>query len=408
MNLQKLWDTNKKLIYHRISILLRTRSNFRRNNIFEAMLHEKNTRDFAILTTTFHYMNLDFMDIKIHKLYRNCLDALTDKLRYFFHDFGFAKAALLIGIIFGTFHLFCYWLPFTDNAFIVTNVTPVAANVSGFITNLYVKNGQKVKEGQAIFKVYQPPYTWTYKQSWAEYKEARQHIVVLFKKIQRTQDLYKSVTADLNKTKYELGLKNKQLVAEAISKLEIVKLTYDVSILENKRLSLFHEIAVLQESIKEQRFRVKSLKAKRKLAKINLDLTIVRAPADGVIDNMYVSVNTPIKIHQPVFSFLDTTNYYVQANFNETDLRNVRPGSKAYIILRMYYFNKLYHGVVVNNLWAAERQKTAIRSQIQKVRNENEWLLLPQRFPLQIKITDPDPAYPLHPGASAYVYISTH
>ena len=353
-------------------------------------------------------MNIDFMGIKIHKLHRNYLNALTDKLRSFFHNFGFAKAALLIGIIFGTFHLFCYWLPFTDNAFIVTNVTPVAADVSGFITQLYVKNGQKVKEGQAIFKVYQPPYKWTYKQSWAEYKEARQHIVVLFKKIQRTQDLYKSVTADLNKTKYELGLKNKQLVAEAISKLEIVKLTYDVSKLENKRLSLFHEIAVLQESIKEQRFRVKSLKAKRKLAKINLDLTVVRAPADGVIDNMYVSVNTPIKIHQPVFSFIDTTNYYVQANFNETDLRNVRPGSKAYIILRMYYFNKLYHGVVVNNLWAAERQKTAIRSQIQKVRNENEWLLLPQRFPLQIKITDPDSDYPLHPGASAYVYISTH
>ena len=254
-------------------------------------------------------MNFDFMGIKIHKLYRNFLNALTEKRRYFFHDFGFAKAALLIGIIFGTFHLFCYWLPFTDNAFIVTNVTPVAADVSGFITQLYVKNGQKVKEGQAIFKVYQPPYKWAYKQSWAEYKEARQHIIVLFKKIQRTQDLYKSVTADLNKTKYELGLKNKQLVAEAISKLEIVKLTYDVSILENKRLSLLHEIAVLQESIKEQRFRVKSLKAKRKLAKINLDLTVVRAPADGVIDNMYVSVNTPIKIHQPVFSFIDTTNY---------------------------------------------------------------------------------------------------
>ncbi|WP_232220561.1 biotin/lipoyl-binding protein [Legionella tunisiensis] len=50
--------------------------------------------------------------------------------------------ALLIGI----FHLFSYLLPFTDNAFVVTNVTPVAADVSGFITEIYVKNGQHVKK----------------------------------------------------------------------------------------------------------------------------------------------------------------------------------------------------------------------------------------------------------------------
>ena len=129
--------------------------------------------------------------------------------------------------------------------------------------------------------------------------------------------------------------------------------------------------------------------------------------AKGVIDNMYVSVNTPITIHQPVFTFIDTSNFYIQANFNETDLRNVRSGDDVYIILRMYYFDKIFHGKVANSLWAAERQKTATKSQIQLVNNENEWLLLPQRFPIQIKILDPDPNYPLNPGASAYVYVST-
>lgn len=326
----------------------------------------------------------------------------------FFQNLTFGRTVLMIVLGFGIFHLFCYWLPFTDNAFVVTNVSPVAADVSGFITDIYVKNGQVVKAGQPIFKVYQAPYQWAYHQASAEYQQAKQNIVVLHKKIERTQALLKSVISRLHKAEFELGLKDKQSVAEAISRLEVVKLRYDVEMLDNKRKSLVHEIEVLQESIKEQSFKVKSLKAKRRLAKINLDLTLVRAPKDGVIDNMYVSAYTPIKIHQPVFSFIDTSNYFVQANFNETDLRNVRPGQKVYILLRMYYFNKLFHGEVVNTLWAAERQNTSSRSQIQKVRNENEWLLLPQRFPVQIKILDPDPKYPLHPGASAYVYISTH
>ena len=132
-----------------------------------------------------------------------------------------------------------------------------------------------------------------------------------------------------------------------------------------------------------------------------------QSPGDGVIDNLYVALNTPIRIHQPIFSFIDTSTYYIQANFNETDLRRVRVGDKATIMLRMYYFDKIFHGRVVNTLWAAERQKTAAKSQLQLVSNENEWLLLPQRLPIQIEITDPDPHYPLNPGASAYVYIST-
>lgn len=330
------------------------------------------------------------------------------KVINFFKNMSFAKAVAWVAGVFATFHLFCYWLPFTDNAFVVTNIAPVAADVSGFITDIYVKNGQAVKAGQPIFKVYQEPYQWMYQQTKADYLEAKQNIVVLNKKIVRAESLLKSVTSLFNKAKYELRIKEQQSVKEAVSRLEIVKLRYDVETLLNKKRALFNEIEVLQATVKRQLFKVQSLKAKYAQAKINLDLTVVRAPKDGVIDNMYVSTYTPIKIHQPVFSFIDTANYYIQANFNETDLRNVRPGQTVYIWLRMYYFNKLFKGEVVNTLWAAERQSTSTRSQIQKVRNDNEWLLLPQRFPIQIKILNPDPKYPLHPGASAYVYIATH
>jgi hypothetical protein len=62
---------------------------------------------------------------------------------------------------------------------------------------------------------------------------------------------------------------------------------------------------------------------------------------------------------------------------------------------------------VVNTLWAASRQVTSEKTQQQIISDDNQWLLLPQRFPLQIKILDPDPKYPLNPGATAYVYIHT-
>ena len=88
-------------------------------------------------------------------------------------------------------------------------------------------------------------------------------------------------------------------------------------------------------------------------------------------------------------------------------MRHARPGDRVTIVLRMYYFEKIFHGVIVNHVWAANRQNINARTQQQVVVNRNEWLNLPQRFPLQIKVLDPDPRYPLNPGASAYVYIHT-
>jgi len=310
------------------------------------------------------------------------------------------------GVI-GIYHIFSYLIPFTDNAFVVTNVTPVAADVSGFITDIYVKNGQPIKKDQPIFKVYQEPYRLALSQASADYQQGLKKVIVLQRQIDKANSLVKSTQAELAKAQYELDLKKDQAVAEAVPVLEIKKLGYDVEVLTNKLAAWQHEVAILLAQVDEQQQIVASLKAKMDNAQVNLDLTVVRAPSNGVVDNMYISTNTPIKIHEPVFSFIDTTNYYIQANLNETDLRNVRVGDKVTIMLRMYYFDKIFHGVIVNTLWAADRQTTSAKTQLQKVQNENEWLLLPQRFPVQIKVLDVDPNYPLNPGASAYVYIST-
>lgn len=85
----------------------------------------------------------------------------------------------------------------------------------------------------------------------------------------------------------------------------------------------------------------------------------------------------------------------------------VKTGNKVYIIPRMYFGTKLYHGTVVSGAWAANRQITNPKTQLQTVTNDtNNWILLPQRFPVQIKITDYDPKhYPLPIGATCYVII---
>ncbi|MDQ5920904.1 MAG: HlyD family secretion protein [Pseudomonadota bacterium] len=314
---------------------------------------------------------------------------------------------IFLGCIAGLIHFFSYLFPFTDDAFVVTNTQPVAADVSGYITDIYVKNGQKVHRGDPLFKVFDTPYKLAYAKYKSNYEEVLANIEVIREQTAKNRDIVNTNIALLNKVKYEYSLKSRQLVNRSISQLEIQKLKYDIQSLSSQINSLQKQLIIDDKQIIQQQKKAASLKAEMDNAQVNINLTTVQAGSDGVVDNMYLAVGTPIVQHQPLFSFINTDQWYVQANFNETDLRFVRPGNKVLVILRMYYFDKIFHGEIINNIWAADRQVISPHTQQQTVKNNNEWLNLPQRFPIQIKILDPDPKYPLNPGASAYVYVKT-
>ena len=64
--------------------------------------------------------------------------------------FNFTNTIILIGILTTIIYLFSFLFPFTDNAFVVNNIRPVAALTSGYLTGLYVKNGEPVRKGQKL------------------------------------------------------------------------------------------------------------------------------------------------------------------------------------------------------------------------------------------------------------------
>lgn len=326
-------------------------------------------------------------------------------LKRFKQKFTFPIIVILIGFVSLFVYLFSFLLPFTDNAFVVANIRPVAANVSGYITGLYVKNEQHVKKGQPLLTVFPTPYELTYNNTVASLEEAKEEYISLQKKLevdQHSLEADRQIYAKLehNYVRYASAYKDR-----SVSEIAVDDLLKDKNAAEARLNAAIKQVELDDQNLSVQKKRIKALEFKAANAKVDLDETTVYAATDGIIQNMYLSMRTPVKIREPLFSFVDTTDLYIQGNFNETDLRMVRVGAKAIIFPRMYLAQKIFHGVVISSNWAAERQHTQERSQLQTVKNENEWLLLPQRFPVQIKITDPDPKYPLSIGASAYVYI---
>ena len=101
----------------------------------------------------------------------------------FFHQdllLNFAKKKIFL------YH-FSYYVPFTNNGFVVANVRPVAANVNGYITDIYVKNEARVNKGQPLFTVFRKPYLYAYMKAKSDVKEAKAYLRVLITQLEKTK-----------------------------------------------------------------------------------------------------------------------------------------------------------------------------------------------------------------------------
>lgn len=306
------------------------------------------------------------------------------------------------------YYFFSFLIPFTNNAFVVADIRPVAAIVSGYITDLYVRNEQFVHKGEPLFKVYQKPYRLTYQQIFEEVKTAQFDLQGMKHQLQKDEQLLIQYSQDYNKIHLNY-LRNKAVLKSgSVSEIEVKNWQFeDTGSLAKVKMQR-QQIILDKKNIISLRHKIKALTYKLHNAQVNLEQTIVYAQDNGQIQNMYLSLGAPIEINKPVFSFVDTDNLYIQANFNELDLRKVNAGDTVYIMPRLYFGTKIYHGKVVSRAWAANRQRTNPKTQLQTVTNDtNNWILLPQRFPVQIKIIDYDPKhYPLPIGATCYVVVA--
>ncbi|WP_119328914.1 HlyD family secretion protein [Cysteiniphilum halobium] len=293
----------------------------------------------------------------------------------------------------------------TDNAYVVANMSYVSTPISGIIENIYVKNNESVHKGQLLIDI--DPTEYKYALNVAESK-LKQMKISYQKNIEKIQVSKESIefaksNLDLQKSRFDAAtdLHQKGLLATITyyeTKKDYINAQYLMSQANQNLKSAELDEKNIESSIKELFNQVQ-------IARYNLASTKIYAPEDGIISNLHMVKGSPVNAYKPIVTLIDTSQWWVQANFQETDLAGVKKGDKAKIRLRMYLGDKVYHGTVEDTNWAVGRRADDSADLLQSVPQENQWLLLPQRFPVMIKIDKPDPNFPLHVGASAYVTI---
>ena len=145
-----------------------------------------------------------------------------------------------------------------------------------------------------------------------------------------------------------------------------------------------------------QQARIQIAEAAVTLAQLKLEWTTVTAPADGTVTALTLRAGDYVQAGQQLFPFIESAEWWVQANFKETSIKNIRPGQPATIKIDIYG-GKKFHGIVDS----ISTGSAAAFSLLPPQNTTGNWVKVTQRIPVRIRLSQPDPNFPYRYGASA-------
>jgi len=305
--------------------------------------------------------------------------------------------------------------PQTDDAVVTADIIGVVPQVSGTITELHVKDNQRVKEGDLLLVIDPRPYEFALQRARADVAALDGEIEVTERRIegqrfavaaakasvQRMEAQLKNATDSLNRL--QPLLPREFVTPDKIDQARTAKLTAAAGLDEARQKMDQAEKDV--GDLDALRAKRDAALAARGKAELDLDFCYVRAQFDALVVNLHTAIGAFVAPGPvPVFSLVDTRAWYVLADYRETELAHIAPGMAAevYVLTNPHY---RFHGRVQGIGWAVNPEDQPISPGVPQIKRELNWVHIAQRFPVRIHIENPDPPDVFRVGASAVAII---
>ncbi len=246
----------------------------------------------------------------------------------------------------------------TEDAYINGNIVKVASRVTGQVEHLYVDNNQFVEKGQVLFELDRIPFEVA---------------------VEKAESQYEIDKANLQHAE-ATSIRTKELV-----KNEVVSRQAGDDI----KAKLKSAMATLKRSATQL-----------KEAKLRLAYTRVVAPTSGWVTNMSLREGNIIPENQSFFAVINDSTFWVDANFKETELGNIKQNQLATIKIDMYP-NVKFIGIV-NSISGGSGTAFSLMPPQNATGN---WVKVTQRVPVRVQILKTNSKYPFRIGTSAKVTI---
>jgi membrane fusion protein, multidrug efflux system len=299
----------------------------------------------------------------------------------------------------------------TDDAYVEANTVGVSTDVSGIVSQVYVKENQRVTRGQVLYTLGARHYRYALDRANAELGTVRDNLLAL-------QASYRDMQARIAQAQYDLGYSQVLFRrAENLAHAHIVSSTgFDTAHrnLESSQqalASLKEQLAGIAANLNdhptapvEQYPQYLSALAARNEAARELDHTVVRASFDGIVTSVpSIQPGRYLAASITAFYLVDMDHVWVHADPKETELTYVRPGQSATVEVDTYP-GETWHGTVASISPAAAQQFSLLPAE----NTSGNWVKVVQRIPVRVAVDTSDRNMPpLRAGMSVEVSIHT-
>lgn len=324
----------------------------------------------------------------------------------------------------------------TDNAYVGAESAEITSMVSGQVAEVLVSDTQTVKKGDVLARIDSSDAEITLAQAEAELTKAKRQysqssantsslnaqVTVSSEDISSAKAQVAQAQVDFERAQDELARRTQLGASGAISKeelatsqraLQTAKAHLDVvkaglAQAESKRKAAQSNLEASEALIKgtNQSTTPDVLVAQARVDQAQLDLkrTEITAPLDGVVARRSVQVGQRIATGASLMRVVPLSQLYVDANFKESQLADVKVGQEVTLTSDLYGKKVEYTGTVIGFSGGTGAAFALIPAQ----NATGNWIKVVQRLPVRIQLDPKQLAeYPLRVGLSMEATIDT-
>jgi len=321
-----------------------------------------------------------------------------------------AAVVAVIGIGYGA-----YWLLHgryfeeTDDAYVATDLVQITSEVAGTVTAVHVDDTQHVERGQVLVELDRADAEVAMARAEAELASAVRQVRGLFSQADGLRAQIRQRDIQLAAARADLARRQQVGDDGAVSAEELQHARDSVAQLEA-------QLAVTRESLQTTRVQIEGTtietnpqvlvaKAHVRDAALALKRTRIVAPVAGTVARRSVQLGSRIAPGAPLLAVVTLADAWVDANFKEGQLAQIRIGQPVELRADIYGGDVTYHGHVAG-LGAGSGSAFAL---LPAQNASGNWIKIVQRVPVRIAL-DPKELeqHPLRVGLSMRVEIDHH
>jgi multidrug efflux system membrane fusion protein len=303
--------------------------------------------------------------------------------------------------------------PRTADAVVTANTISIAPEVTGRIAVLNVKDDAVVHKGDVLFEIEREQYDLNLAQARAQVRMLEGQIELTGRRnsSERSGVGVALANADAARARLVEATLTLQRLEPLLPERYVTPQQIDVartakSTAESQFVGALSAVKQSRQFVGDTNALLAELEGARALvgqAERNLRNTVVRAPFDGRIVGVTTSVGQLVGPIRPLFTLIDTSQWYVLADFRETQLRRIRPGERVMAYVMTSPRVRL-PGVVESVSSAVAQLEDLSIAGVPPVRRDLNWVRIAQRFPVRIALEHP-PDELMRIGASAVAVV---